>query len=113
MAACWLRGLLTKLSLRLGFFVSRQSQGIRESSSLGHHFDGFSQACSRIAGEARKLEKIRIVAEYLRGLRGEAVGIAATWFSGRPFPASQNKILHVGWAVLGEALRAVAKADES
>src|SRR3989442_798334 len=68
----------------------------------------FALTCSRIADEPRKLEKIRIVAEYLRGLQGEAVGIAATWFSGRPFPASQNKILHVGWAVLGEALRAVA-----
>src|SRR5207245_2725798 len=97
-AVCWRCGLLTKLPLRLGFFVSRQLPGISEPSSVVHSFEQFAWACLRIAGEARKLEKIRIVAEYLRGLRGEAVGIAATWFSGRPFPASQNKILHVGWA---------------
>src|SRR5581483_8470892 len=53
------------------------------------------------------------LAEYLRGLKGEAVAFAATWFSGRPFPSNQNKVLQLGWAVLRDAFCAVAAVDET
>src|SRR5262249_53295513 len=45
-------------------------------------FVRFAEACSRIAADSRKLEKVRLVAEYLRKLDGEGAGLAATWFSG-------------------------------
>ena len=44
---------------------------------------------------------------------GDAVGLAATWFSGRPFPATQNKVLQLGWAVMRDALCAVGGVDET
>ena len=75
-------------------------------------FVRFAEACSKIAGDSRKLEKVRIVAEYLRELKGDSVGLAATWFSGRPFPASQNKVLQLGWAVLRDALCGIAQIGE-
>ena len=68
--------------------------------------------CSQIAADPRKLEKIRVLAEYLRGLNGEAVGLAATWFSGRLFSSSQNKVLQIGWAVLRDALCSVGGLDQ-
>jgi DNA ligase-1 len=74
-------------------------------------FETFALTCSRIASDPSKLEKIRILGEYLRGLKGSAVGIAATWFSGRPFPATQNKVLQLGWAVLRDALCSVGGMD--
>jgi DNA ligase-1 len=86
---------------------------ISKPSPVANPFRDFALTCSQIAGDPRKLEKIRFLAEYLRGLDGEAIGIAATWFSGLPFPASQNKRLQIGWAVLSGALRSVAGIDEA
>jgi len=78
-----------------------------------HPFLQFAVACSKVAANSSKLEKVRLVAEYLRNLQGDAVSYAATWFSGRPFPASQNKVLQLGWAVMRDALCAVGGVDES
>jgi DNA ligase-1 len=74
-------------------------------------FNAFALTCSHIASNSSKLEKVRLLAEYLRGLKGNAIGIAATWFSGRPFPATQNKVLQLGWAVLRDALCSVGRMD--
>src|SRR5581483_5683238 len=76
-------------------------------------FHLFALTCSQICGTTRKTEKIRMLADYLRPLRGEPVAAAATWFTGRPFPANQNKVLQLGWAVLRDALCAVAEVPES
>jgi len=78
-----------------------------------HAFMEFALTCSRIAADRGKLEKVRVLAEYLRSLKGEALVMAAAWFSGRPFPASQNKVLQLGWAVLRDALCAAAGVDET
>jgi DNA ligase 1 len=59
------------------------------------------------------LEKVRLLAGYLRGLRGDAVAVATTWFTGRPFRASQNRVLQLGWAVLRDALSSVAGFDDA
>ena len=72
----------------------------------------FAQTCAAIAGTSRKLEKTRILGEYLRGLAGERLALAATWFTGRPLPANQNKALQLGGAVLRDALCEVAAVQE-
>jgi DNA ligase-1 len=84
----------------------------RETSSTAvpdgpNTFLNFALTCSKIAADSRKLEKIRILGEYLRTLDPDALVLAVTWFTGRPFPANQNKVLQLGWAVLREALCAV------
>jgi DNA ligase-1 len=75
-------------------------------------FHGFAQTCSRIAAHNRKLEKVRILSEYLRALRVEDVELAATWMTGRPFAATQNKVMQLGWAVLRDSLSAVGGISE-
>lgn len=83
------------------------------SADLAHDsFLRFAQTCARIGAGSRKLEKVRILAEYLRQLGGDSLALAATWFTGRPFAASQNKVLQLGWALLRDALCAVAQVDE-
>ena len=76
-------------------------------------FLAFARACARIGADARKLEKTRLLADYLRQLPAEALGPAATWFTGRPFAGSQNKVLRLGWALLRDALCSLAQIDES
>jgi ATP-dependent DNA ligase len=91
-----------------------QSSVTRHASRITEHpFLQFAIACSKVAASPGKLEKIRLVAEYFRELQGEAVSYAATWFSGRPFPASQNKVLQLGWAVMRDALCTVGGVDET
>jgi DNA ligase-1 len=117
-----------QLSLSIGLDDSRPDRKQMAMSSVTHHasritdhttyntphpFLQFAVACSNVAANSGKLEKVRLVAEYLRTLQGEAVSYAATWFSGRPFPASQNKVLQLGWAVVRDALCAVGGCDEA
>jgi DNA ligase-1 len=83
--------------------TQRKKRGNGESSG-GHAFLEFTQACAAIAADTRKLEKVRILAEYFRLLEERALPITATWLTGQPFPSSQNKTLNVGWAALRNAL---------
>jgi DNA ligase-1 len=73
----------------------------------------FAETSGRIAADTGKLEKVRLLAEYLRQLNGMALECAATWFTGRPFAPSQNKVLQLGWAALRDALCAVTGVDEA
>jgi len=76
-------------------------------------FARFALTCSRIAADRRKLQKIRLLAEYLGTLNKDSIPLATTWFTGRPFPASQNKVLQLGWAVMRDALCAVGGINEA
>lgn len=70
----------------------------------GRAFETFAKTCAAIAGTTRKLEKTRLLAEYLRQLEGPALGWVAVWFTGNPFPPSQGKALQLGWSLLRETL---------
>jgi DNA ligase-1 len=83
-----------------------------QNSAAKFRFIDFTTACSQIAATTSKLEKIRILAEYLAGLAGKPIGLAATWLSGRPFPPGQGKVLQLGWAVLRNAMTAVGGIEE-
>ena len=88
---------------------------VREQKSLpaSTPFLNFAQTCSRIGGERGKLEKIRVLAQYLLGLPAIESALAATWLTGHPFSSSQNRVLQLGWAVLRDALCTVAKVTEA
>jgi DNA ligase 1 len=58
-----------------------------------------------IAATPAKLEKIRWLSDYLRGLTSEQLPIATTYFTGRAFAQSDPRILQVGWAVIFRALQ--------
>ncbi|MGH7368644.1 MAG: hypothetical protein ACREK9_19745, partial [Candidatus Rokuibacteriota bacterium] len=50
---------------------------------------------ARVAASASRLEKRRLVAEYLRSLSPEDLPRAVTHLSGRAFPASDPRVLNV------------------
>jgi DNA ligase-1 len=76
-------------------------------------FMAFAVACQSIADTPGKLAKIRLLAAYLESLDGPTVRMVAPWFTGQPFASSENRVLQVGWALLRDALCAVAGVDES
>jgi DNA ligase-1 len=83
-----------------------------EQGPYAASFTGFAEICKNVGSTSSKLEKIRILAEYLKTLDSHSVSLAVTWFSGRPFSPSQNKVLQIGWAVLRNALCSVANCDK-
>ena len=60
----------------------------------------FSQTADRIAATTKKLEKTAILAEYFRSVPVEDAGVAAVFFSGRPFPIWEETTLQVGGSML-------------
>jgi DNA ligase-1 len=82
-------------------------------TSAPDSFGRFSEACSQISQDPRKSGKVRLLAEYLASLTLQDLAVAATWFSGSPFPSSQNKVLQLGWAILRNALGVVAQVTNA
>src|SRR5262245_30955648 len=58
-------------------------------------FSAFSALCERLAAAGGRLEKRRLVAEYLASLASEDVPRAVAFLSGRPFPSSDPRTLNV------------------
>src|SRR5579884_1945826 len=65
----------------------------------------FGQTCAAIAAKAGKLEKIAILAQYLRELSGTDLAPAARFFTGSPFPARDERSLGIGWRTIVDAAR--------
>ncbi|MDB5072419.1 MAG: hypothetical protein JWM87_3530 [Candidatus Eremiobacteraeota bacterium] len=56
----------------------------------------FARTCAVIAATASKLEKISLVATYLRDLTNGDLAPATRYFTGNPFPQAQDRSLAVG-----------------
>ncbi len=65
---------------------------------------GFSQTCDQIAASTRRLEKERILSEYLLSLNDEDLAIAVTFFTGSPFSLRDQRITNTGFAALRDVL---------
>jgi DNA ligase-1 len=76
-------------------------------------FSRFAETCSAVAGTTSKLEKVRLLSAYLQTLDSAALMRVTTWFTGMPFPPSENKVLQLGWALLRDAFCAVGEIDEA
>ena len=71
----------------------------------------WSETAERVAATSRTSEKVRILAEYLRTLTPAELPTAVTFFTGRPFPERDPRVLGLGWAAIGEAVQAEADAE--
>ena len=72
----------------------------------------FAQIGESIGATAAKLEKVRLLGDYLRTLDEEQLPIATTYFTGRVFPQSDSRTLQVGASIIYRALIAAGKLNE-
>ena len=72
-----------------------------------------AEACERIAGTTKKLEKIAIVADYLKARPPAEASIAAVFLSGRPFPLWQETTLQIGGRVLWRIVAELSGKSEA
>lgn len=73
----------------------------------------FANVGEAIAATPAKLEKIRLLADYLRGLTSDQLSIATPYFTGKAFAQSDPRTLQIGWAVILRALQAAAKVSDA
>jgi len=72
----------------------------------------FAQTCEAIAATTKKMEKIAIVADYLRSLPASDVALAAVFLSGRPFAAYRETTLQVGGSLVWRTLAELSGKSE-
>jgi len=72
----------------------------------------FAEACERIAGTTKKLEKIAIVADYVKSSPPEEASVAAVFLSGRPFPAWEETTLQVGGRLLWKVVEELSEKND-
>jgi DNA ligase 1 len=78
-------------------------------STQQSEFLDFANVGEAIRATPAKLEKIRLISDYLRGLTSEQLPVATTYFTGRAFAQSDPRVLQVGWAVIFRALQDATK----
>lgn len=72
-----------------------------------------AEAGERIAATTKKLEKIAIVAEYLKARTPEEASVSAVFLSGRPFPVWEETTLQVGGRVLWRIVAELSGKSEA
>ncbi|HEY0456934.1 MAG TPA: ATP-dependent DNA ligase, partial [Verrucomicrobiae bacterium] len=77
------------------------------------NFLGFAQTCSDICLTPSKLEKIRLLAEYLKQVPPSHLAAVTTWFTGLPFPSSANKVLQLGWSLIRNAITSIGQISQT
>jgi DNA ligase 1 len=82
------------------------------AASTESEFHAFATVGETIAATPAKLEKVRLLAEYLRRLNPAQLAIATIYFTGKPFPQSDLRTVQAGWAVIHRALMSAAKLTE-
>ena len=75
------------------------SRGARTSE-----FQAFAELGEQIAATPAKLEKIRLLSDYLRPLDPEQLPAAAIFLTGKPFAQTDQRTLQTGWAIIYRAL---------
>jgi DNA ligase-1 len=76
-------------------------------------FTRFALTAEAVKATARKLEKVSILSAYLGSLTPEDAAFAAIFFTGRPFPQSDDRTLTLGWSVVKRAVLEIARINEA
>lgn len=76
-------------------------------------FLDFANVGESIAATPAKLEKVHLLSEYLRTLKGEQLPIVTIYLTGRAVAQSDLRTLQVGWAVIYRALLAATKITDA
>jgi DNA ligase-1 len=84
-----------------------------DPTAKGRAMIAFGTACAAIAATASKLEKIALVAAYLRELDDADLAPATRYLTGNPFPQAHERSLAVGWRTIVEAAATTWGVDDA
>src|SRR5437868_7251502 len=83
------------------------------NAALLSEFLTFAKVGEAIAASPAKLEKVRLLAQYLGRLDQDRLAIATVYFTGRAFPQSDLRTLQVGGSIIYRALAAAANLSDA
>ncbi|MGH7946986.1 MAG: MBL fold metallo-hydrolase RNA specificity domain-containing protein, partial [Opitutaceae bacterium] len=73
----------------------------------------FAAVAGQVRATAKKLDKIEHLRAYLVELSPDDAALAALFFTARPFPQSDGRVLAMGWSVIKRAVLDVAGMSEA
>jgi DNA ligase 1 len=82
-------------------------------AAISSEFATFADVGESIAATPAKLEKIRLLAQYLATLEDTRLRIAAVYFTGRAFAQTDLRTLQAGGSVIYRALSAATKISDA
>jgi ATP-dependent DNA ligase I len=85
----------------------------RDACETVSEFAKFATVGEQIAATPAKLEKVRLLADYLRTLDEEQLPIATTYFTGRAFAQSDLRTLQVGGSIIYRAMMKASKLNDT
>jgi DNA ligase 1 len=80
---------------------------------MSDSFQRFAATCEQIAATTKKLQKITLVAEFLKSLPTEQAAVSAIFLSGRPFPVWEETTLQIGGRALWQIVTELSGKAES
>ncbi|MDP9253757.1 MAG: ATP-dependent DNA ligase [Verrucomicrobiota bacterium] len=111
----WALSEQNQLELTLGTFreIEFPGPGKTQPPEIESEFGRFAKIGEAVAVIPAKLQKVRLLSEYLRTLDSDQLSVATIYFTGKAFPQSDLRTLQVGWAVIFRALIAASKLSET
>ncbi len=124
----WALGADNQLELGMGFSAAPRSESTTAAPPLPPDLSAppnapalapdaflrFAQTADALRDASGKLEKIRLLSAYLALQPDElSLGLAALYFTGRPFSSASGRALQIGWSVIKRAVFAVAPITEA
>jgi DNA ligase-1 len=73
-------------------------------ATIGLAMRRWTEVADAVAATSRTGEKTATLAGYLAGLAADALPVACTFFTGRPFPESDPRSIGLGWAGIAGAV---------
>ncbi len=67
-------------------------------------FLSLAELCDRLAGTTKRKEKIRLISNFLLGLKEEEIAPAVTQIIGTIFPQTESKSLEIGYSTIKQSL---------
>jgi DNA ligase 1 len=104
---------MPKASVIAGVSPASRKKAVDTAASTSSEILQFANVGESIGATAAKLEKVRLLGDYLRILDNEQLPIVATFLTGRAFPQSDLRTLQVGWSVIYRALVGATKISEA
>ena len=85
----------------------------RDACTTQSELATFANVGEAIGATPAKLEKVRLLADYLRTLDRDRLPIATIYFTGRAFAQSDRRTLQVGGSIIYRAIMGAAKLSEA
>jgi DNA ligase-1 len=89
------------------------ANGTRGACAPQSEFGRFANVGETIAATAAKLEKVRVLSDYLRALNPDQLPVATVYFTGKPFAQSDLRMVQVGGSIVYRAIMSAAKLSET